>query len=30
MNEDITHTEAYKLVEKGMAHVPEGRRIFLK
>ena len=28
MDEDITHTEAYKLVEKGMAHVPEGRRIF--
>lgn len=29
MNEDITHAEAYKLVSKGLAHVPEGRRIFL-
>lgn len=27
-DEDITKTEAYKLVKKGMAHVPEGRRIF--
>lgn len=30
MDEDISHTEAYKLVSKGMAHVPEGRRIFLQ
>lgn len=29
-DEDITHTEAYKLVSKGLAHVPEGRRIFLQ
>ena len=29
MNEDITHAEAHKLVTKGLAHVPEGRRIFL-
>lgn len=29
MNEDITHAEAHKLVSKGLAHVPEGRRIFL-
>ena len=29
MNEDITHSEAHKLVSKGLAHVPEGRRIFL-
>ena len=27
-DEDISHTDAYKLVSKGMAHVPEGRRIF--
>ena len=26
--EDITRIDAYKLVKKGMAHVPEGRRIF--
>lgn len=30
LNEDISHTEAYKLVSKGIAHVPEGRRIFLQ
>ena len=30
MGEDISHTEAYKLVSKGLAHVPEGRRIFLQ
>ena len=30
MDEDITHTDAYKLVRKGLAHVPEGRRIFLQ
>ena len=29
MNEDITHAEAHKLVSKGLAHVPEGRRVFL-
>ncbi len=29
MNEDITNAEAHKLVSKGLAHVPEGRRIFL-
>ena len=29
MNEDITHAEAHKRVSKGLAHVPEGRRIFL-
>ena len=28
--EDISKTEAYKLVSKGLAHVPEGRRIFLQ
>ena len=30
LDEDISHTDAYKLVSKGMAHVPEGRRIFLQ
>ncbi len=30
MGEDITHTDAYKLVRHGLAHVPEGRRIFLQ
>lgn len=29
LNENITHTEAYKLVGRGLAHVPEGRHIFL-
>ncbi|MDD6735947.1 MAG: ABC transporter ATP-binding protein [Clostridiales bacterium] len=29
-DEDISKTEACKLVEKGLAHVPEGRRIFLQ
>ncbi len=28
--ENISHTEAHKLLAKGMAHVPEGRRIFLQ
>ena len=28
--QDITHTDAYKLVQHGLAHVPEGRRIFLQ
>ena len=26
--EDISHTPAYKIVAEGMAHVPEGRRVF--
>ncbi len=30
MGENIAHTEAYQLVHKGLAHVPEGRRIFLQ
>jgi len=30
LGEDIGRTEAYKLVGKGLAHVPEGRRIFLQ
>ena len=25
---DISHTPAYKIVSEGMAHVPEGRRVF--
>lgn len=29
-DEDISHTEAYKLVSKGIAHVPEGRHVFLQ
>ena len=29
-DEDISHVDAYRLVSKGMAHVPEGRRIFLQ
>ncbi len=28
MGENINHAEAHKLVYKGLAHVPEGRRIF--
>lgn len=28
LDEDITHTDSFKLPAKGMAHVPEGRRIF--
>ena len=28
MDQDITHTDAYKLVRHGLAHVPEGRRVF--
>ena len=27
-DENITHVESYKLLAKGLAHVPEGRRIF--
>ena len=30
MGEDISHIESYKLLSKGLAHVPEGRRIFLQ
>ena len=30
IDENISHTEAYKLVSKGMAHVPEGRHVFLQ
>lgn len=30
MDQDITHMDAYKLVRHGLAHVPEGRRIFLQ
>ena len=30
MDEDISHTESHNLVSKGLAHVPEGRRIFLQ
>jgi len=29
LDEDVTHKPAHTLVYKGMAHVPEGRRIFL-
>ena len=28
--ENINHTDAYKLLRTGLAHVPEGRRIFLQ
>ena len=30
MDENISHVESYRLLEKGLAHVPEGRRIFLQ
>ena len=30
MDTDITHTESFRLVLRGMAHVPEGRRCFLQ
>lgn len=30
LDTDITHTESFKLVSRGMAHVPEGRRCFLQ
>lgn len=30
MGQDISGTDAYKLVSKGLAHVPEGRRVFLQ
>lgn len=29
-DEDISKAEAYKLVSKGLAHVPEGRHVFLQ
>ncbi|MDR1916024.1 MAG: ABC transporter ATP-binding protein [Synergistaceae bacterium] len=28
LNEEISSSEAYKLTQKGLSHVPEGRRIF--
>lgn len=30
LDKDITHTDSYKLPAMGLAHVPEGRRIFLQ
>ena len=30
MGQDISHVDAHKLVRQGLAHVPEGRRIFLQ
>ena len=30
MDQDISHVDAHKLVRRGLAHVPEGRRIFLQ
>ena len=30
LGENITHTPSHKLVYKGLAHVPEGRRVFLQ
>ncbi len=30
MDEDISKTESHKLLYKGLAHVPEGRRVFLQ
>ncbi len=30
MDEDISKTESYRLLAKGLAHVPEGRRVFLQ
>ena len=30
MGQNIAHTEAFKLLRLGLAHVPEGRRIFLQ
>lgn len=29
-DKDISHTDAYKLVSRGLAHVPEGRHVFLQ
>ncbi len=30
MDKNISHTDAHRLVRQGLAHVPEGRRIFLQ
>ncbi len=30
LDQDISRTDAYKLVSRGLAHVPEGRRVFLQ
>ena len=30
MGENISHVESHRLLRKGLAHVPEGRRIFLQ
>ncbi len=30
LGEDISRTDSYKLPSKGLAHVPEGRRVFLR
>ena len=30
MDKNIAHTDAYKLVKQGLAHVPEGRQLFLQ
>ena len=30
MGQDISHVDSYKLLRHGLAHVPEGRRIFLQ
>ena len=30
LDQDITHTEAHKLVYQGLSHVPEGRQVFLQ
>ena len=30
MDEDISHLEPHRLVSKGLAHVPEGRHVFLQ
>lgn len=30
LGNDITKTEPYKLISQGLAHVPEGRRVFLQ
>ena len=30
MDNNISHVDAYKLVKQGLAHVPEGRQIFLQ
>jgi len=30
LDKDVSHTDAYRLVAQGLAHVPEGRHIFLQ